>query len=191
VTLVDGRGRKTTSAATDPVVGAADSRQYELDQGPCLSAWRDRAVYRIDDMDADRRWPDWARAAAQLGLRSSVSAPLVAGAESLGAIKVYSGEPLAYDLRTERLLTMFAAQAAVLLANVQSLENAQRLSDSLKAALRGRDVIAMGKGVVIGQDGVDEGRAFAVLVDRARRENRMLRDVAADLLRSAQRRRRR
>jgi hypothetical protein len=39
VTLVDERGAKTTSGASDPVVEKADSAQYELDEGPCLTAW--------------------------------------------------------------------------------------------------------------------------------------------------------
>jgi GAF domain-containing protein len=186
VTLVDARGRKTTSAATDPLVAAADARQYELDEGPCLSAWRDRAVLRIDDMTAEPRWPAWTPAAARMGLRSSLSAPLVAGGDSVGAIKVYSTDPAAFGQRAEHLLTMFAAQAAVLVANVQSLENARRLSDNLKAALRSRDVIGMAKGILIGQDGVDEDKAFAMLVTRSQREQKKLRDVAAGLIQSAQ-----
>jgi hypothetical protein len=38
VTLLDERGRRTTSAATDPLVERADLLQYEYDQGPCLAA---------------------------------------------------------------------------------------------------------------------------------------------------------
>lgn len=190
VTLVDPHGRKTTAAATDPVVGVADARQYELGEGPCLAAWRDRAVVRIDDMETEPRWPAWTPIAARMGLRSSISAPLVAGGECLGAIKVYSRNLAAYGLRSEHLLTMFAAQAAVLVANVQSMETAQRLGDSLRAALRSRDLIGMGKGVLIEQDGIDEAKAFAALVGRSQRENKTLRDVAAELIQSAQRRRR-
>jgi AmiR/NasT family two-component response regulator len=99
---------------------------------------------------------------------------------------VYSTDPAAYGQRAEHLLTMFAAQAAVLVANVQSLENARRLSDNLKAALRSRDVIGMAKGILIGQDGIDEDKAFAMLVTRSQREQKKLRDVAAGLIQSVQ-----
>ena len=57
VTLVDDRGGKTTSGASDPVVEKADSMQYELDEGPCLSAWAQRALVRVDEIGSDGRWP--------------------------------------------------------------------------------------------------------------------------------------
>ena len=190
VTLLDGKGRKTTSAASDPLVERADALQYELDDGPCLSAWRERMAFRIDDLQTETRWPAWTLAALPLGLRSVLSVPMVAGGETLGAMKLYSLEPFAYDNRAENLLTLFAEQAAVLVANVQSLENAKRLSDQLTDALRSRDVIGMAKGVLIGRDGVDEARAFAMLASVSQRENRKLRDVAEGIVQSAMRRRR-
>src|SRR4051794_24970297 len=62
VTLVDDGGRKTSAGASDPLVERADSLQYELDEGPCLTAWAQRALIRIDDIPADRRWPQWSAA---------------------------------------------------------------------------------------------------------------------------------
>ncbi|HWM38134.1 MAG TPA: hypothetical protein VNS49_13560, partial [Streptomyces sp.] len=55
VTLVDDRGGKTTSGASDPVVEKADSMQYELDEGPCLAAWAQRALVRLDEIGSDGR----------------------------------------------------------------------------------------------------------------------------------------
>jgi GAF domain-containing protein len=191
VTLVDGHGRKTTSAATDPLVERADDLQYELDEGPCLAAWAVRTLVRVDDIATERRWPRWAGRAAELGLRAALSAPLVAGDASLGAIKVYAttaGQP--FDARAERVLTLFAAQAAILLANVQSQADARRVSEHLKAALRGRDLISQAKGVLMGSRGVDADTAFALLASAAQRENKKLRDVAAELVESTSRRRR-
>lgn len=189
VTLLDGQGRATTSSASDPLVQQADALQYELDDGPCLSAWRQRVVVRMDDLTQEERWPAWTAPASRLGLRAIVSAPLVAGDEGIGAIKVYSRQAHAYDARAEHLLTMFATQAAVLIANVQSLDNARRLSEQLREALSSRDVIGMAKGVLIGRDGVDEARAFAVLAGASQRENKKLRDVAESMVQSALRRR--
>jgi hypothetical protein len=58
---------------------------------------------------------------------------------------------------------LFAAQAAILVANVQSHDNARRLSESLRAALAGRDLIGQAKGMVMQRDGVDGDTAFAML----------------------------
>jgi GAF domain-containing protein len=190
VTLVDDCGRKASAGASDPLVERADALQYELGQGPCLTAWAQRAVIRVDDIPADPRWRQWSAAVEPLGLRASLSAPLVAGDVALGAIKVYADRPSAYDARAEGVLTLFAAQAAILLANVQSYEKAQRLSGELRDVLRGRDVIGMAKGVLIARNSVDEDVAFAMLTSTAQREHRKLRDVAQSLIKSAGRRRR-
>jgi GAF domain-containing protein len=188
VTLVDERGGKTSSGASDPLVERADSLQYELDEGPCLAAWAQRALVRLDDVGSDGRWPRWCRAVEPLGLRAALSVPLVAGDRSLGAVKVYARRAGAFDRHAEHLLVMFAAQAAILLANVQSVESARRLSDGLKDALRSRDVIATAKGIVMAREGIAEELAFAVLVAGAQREHKPLRDSAQAVVRSTVRR---
>src|SRR4051812_13385811 len=152
VTLVDARGRRRTSGATDQRVEQADRLQYELDQGPCLAAAAARQVIRLDDIEGDRRWPRWSAAVAPLGLRAALSAPLVAGDEGLGAIKVYADAPGTFGPRAEHLLTMFATQAAILVANVQSFERAHRVSDDLRTTVRGRDVVSMAKGMLMARD---------------------------------------
>ena len=187
VTLVDDAGHQTTAGASADVVLRADRLQYDLDEGPCLTAWTQRMLVRIDDMGAEVRWPLWAPAAAAMGVRSCISVPLVAGDRALGALKVY-GSVSKFDEADERRLVMFGAQAAILLANVQTHENARRLSEGLKEALRTRDLTHMAKGVLMAREGVDETTAFAMLVGASTRESRRLRDVAARIVKSTARR---
>ncbi|MCX2946938.1 GAF and ANTAR domain-containing protein [Lentzea sp. NEAU-D7] len=188
VSLLDEHGRRTTEAATDPVVEHLDGLQYDLGEGPCLTAWEQRHVVRVDDIAGDGRWPRWAAAAGDSVMRSALSAPLVAGGDVLGAIKVYGREPGTFGERHEYLLTMFAAQSAILVANVRTFENATKLSEALADALRGRDMISIAKGIVMAREHVDEGTAFAVLAKSAREENKKLRDLAGTLVRSTSRR---
>lgn len=188
VTLLDEHGDKVTAAATDPVVQHLDSLQYELGEGPCLSAWAQRSAIRVDDIAADQRWPRWSAAARQSGLSSALSTPLVAGSTALGAIKVYGREPAAFGDRHEYLLTMFAAQAAILVANTQAFQKAQKLSEELVQALRDRDVISMARGIVMAREDVDETTAFATLARTSQQQNKPLRDVANALVRSTTRR---
>jgi GAF domain-containing protein len=190
VTLLDDQGRKTTAAASDPLVERADGLQYELNEGPCLSAWVEGTVFRVEDMARESRWPRWSSAAASLGMRAALSAPLVAGGLSLGAIKVYADQPSAFSERDEYLLMMFAAQAAILVANVQAYQNAQRLSDDLKDALHSRDLIAMAKGILMEREAIDEESALAMLVSAAQREHKKLCDVGRALVQSTVRGRR-
>lgn len=177
-----GAGLRVTTAASDPVVEQADRLQYELDEGPCLTAWLQRQGVRIDDIASDTRWPRWSAAVAPLGLRSSLSTPLVAGGEALGAMKIYSRSVAGYGEHDELVLGLFAQQAAVLLANVSSYESTRALADQLKEALATRDVIGQAKGIIMAEQHVDDGAAFTVLVRLSQEGHEKLRDVARRLV---------
>lgn len=190
VTLQDPQGRRSTAGATDERVEQADRLQYEMNQGPCLDAWTQQAVMRVDDMTDEQRWPRWSVAAAEAGLRSALSAPLLIDGTAMGAIKVYGEQPHALDGSAERLLVRFAAQAAVLLANVRAFEGAQQMSEGLKNALQTRDTIATAKGILMARDGVDEETAFGMLVNASQRQNIKLREVAEKIVVATVRRQR-
>lgn len=190
VTLVDERGRKTSAAATDPLTEQADALQYELDEGPCLTAWRTSSPVRLDDASTDRRWPRWTAAVQDLQVHATLSTPLVSEGTTLGAIKVYGDRANVYDDHAMEILTMFAAQASILIANVLDLDEARRLSGQLQEALRTRDVISTAKGILLAQEGGDEELAFDRMVSLSQREGRKLRDVADSIVQAASRRRR-
>ncbi|MEV7040707.1 GAF and ANTAR domain-containing protein [Amycolatopsis sp. NPDC051061] len=190
LSILDPAGKRTTTAATGDLVERADRIQYENGAGPCLTAWADRTTVRVDDLNQDRRWPDWSRRAYALGLRASLSAPLVAGDSALGAMKVYASRTGAYGSREESLLRMFATQAAVLVANVKSFEDARRVSSRLQASLRGRDLVNVAKGIVMARDHVDEHTAFLHLANTARQRRKELLETAEDLAKATRRPRR-
>lgn len=178
-------GRRAAAAASDPLIARADDLQYELDEGPRLSAYRDRRVYRIDDLRIEDRWPRWAAAAQEFGMLSSLNAPLAAVEQTFGAIEVCSGKPNSYDDHDAHLLERFAAHAAILLANVQSYEGARQVSEQLQQALLTRDLIGQAKGIVMAREGVDEQTAFDYLVGMSQRSNLKLREVARRITESA------
>ena len=181
VTLVDAQGKRS-KAASNQAVKQADAVQYELDDGPCLTAWRSRQLVRIDDTATDSRWPSWTSAVSSLGVRSMLSVPLVVGDEAIGAIKVYSDQPANYDQLAEQVMSLFAEQAAILLANTQSLQEARHLSRQLTDALSSRDAIGRATGVLLAQGAADERAAFTVLTDTAQRSGRTVERVARELL---------
>jgi len=181
VTLVDARGKRSR-AATDSLVESADTLQYQVDSGPCLTAWRDQVTVRVDDTLEDGRWPLWTAAVAELGIRAVLSVPLVAAGTSIGAMKVYSVEPAAYDARAEDLMQLFARQAAILMTNTQTLAEARRLSAQLTEALVNRDTIGQAKGILMAQGAENEQQAFSMLVAASQRSNTKLHDVARQVV---------
>lgn len=185
-----GERRRRSAGSTDARVRQADSLQYELDEGPCLAATAGRVLVHIEDLDQDRRWPRWAEAVKPLGLRAAMSAPMVAGDGSLGAVKVYADQPGTFDARSEQLLTLFSAQAAILVANVQARDRAKRLSEGMRGAFRDRDAVSTAKGLLMARHSVDEDTAFAMLIARSGQDGTPLVGTARGILDSAARRRR-
>jgi len=182
VTLIR-EGKKLTAAHTDEVVKRVDALQYELDEGPCLSAFKDGSPYRIDSMEMEDRWPRWAPEARGMGMRSAISVPLtVPDDRRLGAVKAYSEQLAAFDEQDVRILQMFAAQAAIVLANVLSHSDAAGMSERLKSALRTRQEIAVAMGILMERDKVGEDQAFTLLRGSAHRNNVKLHRVASDLV---------
>lgn len=184
VTVVDQHGTRTMAATTE-LAAQADALQYSLDEGPCLTAWRTGKAVRVDDAAGDRRWPAWNDAVTRLGVRSALSAPLLAdegAAEPVGAIKLYALHPGRFDEHDERVMVLFARQAAILLAATQNLANARALSRQLTEALTERDLIARATGVLLAHGAADREAAFARLAAAAERSGRPVREVAAELL---------
>ncbi len=185
ITIPGSDGSLATAAGTDPLVERADALQYELDEGPCLDAWRQRRYIVADDLSAEKRWPRWAPLAAELGLRSVASAGLVAGEAAVGAIKLYSTRPAAFDEADRAALVLFAAQAAILVNSAETFQRAGHLSEDVQVALRERDTVTRATGLIMGREKVPEDRAFSYLMSRAQSEGTAIHEAAARLLRSA------
>jgi GAF domain-containing protein len=181
VTVVDEHGTRSR-AASSQAAEQADALQYEFDEGPCLAAWRAGEIVRIDDTTTDARWPRWNEAAGRLGVRSVLSAPLLVPGESIGATKIYSARPQNYGPHEEQIMRLFAAQAAILLASTQSLQESRSLSRQLTAALASRDAIAQATGVLLARGAGSRQAAFTALTGAARQSDRSIHEVARALL---------
>jgi GAF domain-containing protein len=190
VTLTDAHGVRMTAAATDALVERADALQYELGEGPCLTAWEQHSTVRVDDVRKDRRWPGWSAAVTGTGLRSCLSSALVTGNVGLGAMKVYSGQVANFGPRSEYLMHMFAAQAATLVMEVRAAERARAISEDLRAVIRQRDVVSLAKGILMHRERVSEEDAFVMLVALARQQHVSMHEAAESLARATPHRRR-
>ncbi len=182
VSLISADGRGETIGATDNLVLRADSLQYELGQGPCLSAWAGQRAVIIQDTREETRWPEWTAAVADFPLRSVVSAPLTPRGRPIGALKVYSPVPLAFDDNSVFLIERLAAPAAVLLDHVRDRETAQRMTEELAEALANRDMISKAQGILIERLNLNSQEALDVLLARSRGESTPLHDVAREVL---------
>jgi GAF domain-containing protein len=174
----------TTAVFTDAEAPEIDQAQYSTGQGPCLDAYRSGAILRIDETLDDERWPAFAEAASDHGVRSTLSLPLRAEDGIIGALNLYSRSPHAFA-DNEQMATVFVAHAAAALANSQAYSAAQALSEQLRTALESRAVIEQAKGVLMRDHQCDAEEAFEMLRHASQHTNRKLRDVATAIVKDA------
>ena len=174
ITLVAKNGALSTPAATDELARDIDRVQYEVRQGPCLSAAWDRLTMLANDLRTDTRWPSFARRAADLGVLAMLSFQLYVRDEEMGSLNLYSRTAGAFTVEDENTGLLFASHAAVALVGAQHEHN-------LIAALVGRDIIGQAKGILMERYQITEMAAFAVLARTSQYNNRKLRDIAETL----------
>ena len=174
VSLREGRDLRT-AASTSELVRRLTDVEHELQEGPCLQAEIDRRIVRIDDMAHETRWPRFAAAAMDVGIRSMLGYRLFLTDRTLGTLDLYSSKPGAFDVDAERVGELFAAHAAV--AMMGSAQRAQ-----WKTALNSRDVIGMAKGILMLRESLTDEQAFSLLIATSQKANIKIFDLAAWLV---------
>ncbi len=178
VSLIDETGRRASTAATDLLVETADAAQYELGQGPCLSAWATVSLRRIDDTATETRWPEWSRAAATAGIASVLSTPVLYRDRCLGAMKVYAVTARAFSTREEHQLGLLASAAGTLLGAAQGSDAPHRLSASMQQALADRTAVETATGMLMERHATGHDTARRMLIEASRHQNRPLAQIA-------------
>lgn len=182
VSVLDSQARQISSGSTSSAVERADALQYELGQGPCLTAWATQRSVLIEDSATDSRWPDWGAAVSSLSIRSVVSTPLIADGQCIGALKIYAASPRAFEDATTALMELFASPAATLLSHIQTAETPERISESLQSALYSRDLINRACGILMERHTLTPDAALQRLMQQSRATDSTLKDVSAALL---------
>jgi transcriptional regulator with GAF, ATPase, and Fis domain len=178
LTIRDDRGHPTTVVHTERTVLALDQAQYDSDRGPCLDAARTHDVLEMPDARDESRWPEFAAAALEHGIISSLSVPVVVAADGLGALNFYDSNPGFFDAERRRLALLFAGQCAV----TSQFWSASSEATNLARAMESRSVIEQAKGVIMATTGCDADGAFVLLREQSQQENRKLRDIASEII---------
>jgi phosphoserine phosphatase RsbU/P len=126
-------------AASDDVILGVETLQMQLQEGPCLQAYRSGEHVAIRDLAQDTTFARFSPAAAQAGFGAVYSFPLRLDDRQLGALELYAKEPLelsAADLVGAQIL---ADVTAAYLFNAQARQAARdlvRISAELAATLQ-------------------------------------------------------
>jgi GAF domain-containing protein len=184
---LDVAGSASTAAYTDDDVPEIDAAQYATGHGPGLHAALHGEVVNVPSIGDDERWPRFAAACVSHGIRSTLSTPVIARSAKRAALNFYATSERAFDADDIELAEALAMQAAVAIENAEAYYSARQLADQLQGALDTRIVIEQAKGLLMAR-GQSSDEAFEVLRRASQRENRKVREIAADVVAEAERR---
>ena len=139
VLLMDSDVEHHFVAASDDAILGIESLQMDLQEGPCLVAYRTGQAVAIRDLATDTTFAHFSPAAAQAGVGAVYSFPLRLDDRQLGALELYAKSPL--DLPEADLVgaQTLADVAAAYLFNARSRETSEeatRVSTELAATLQ-------------------------------------------------------
>jgi GAF domain-containing protein len=171
-------GRQRTAVFTDPASPEIDQAQYDSGDGPCVDAIAERRVNAVESTGEEGPWPAFRRAAADHGIGSTLSLPLVVDDRAVGAMNLYARSERAFGEDDRDAALQFAGQAAIVLANAQAYWDAHELGARLGEAMKSRATIEQAKGILMGARGCGPDGAFELLVQAAQREGVNVRAMA-------------
>jgi GAF domain-containing protein len=178
VLLITKGGKFETHAGTTELVHELDMLQEQFSEGPCVQAAIDELIVRTDDFREERRWPQYAPAALEKGVRSGMSFKLYTSKNTAGALNLFAFEPNVFDSQSEAIGSVLAAHAAAAIL-------ASRHGEQLQSALTSRDVIGQAKGIIMERFKVDAVQAFEMLRNLSQTSNTKLTEIAQNVIGTA------
>ena len=181
--MTDG-GMRGLAATSDAASERIDELEFALAEGPCLEAFLSRRPVLEADLSRGgmARWPLYASAAHDEGVRAAFAFPLQVGAARLGVLDLHrrvsgslSSEELARALR-------FADVATTMLLTAQEQAQPGAAADGLDEVMANHFELHQAQGMVMVQLGVSLASALALLRGYAYSNNCGLDGVARDVV---------
>jgi hypothetical protein len=181
--MVDGELRGT-AGVSEPGIAVVQELQLALGEGPCLEAWRRMEPVLEADLaePARARWPAFAHAGVQAGVRAVFAFPLQLGAVALGVLALYRDR--AAPLSDEELAIglVLAEVATQTVLGLQAGAPPEELHVLLADEPAHWAEIHQATGMLSVQLGVSLDEAFVRLRSFAFANDLKLRDVAEDFV---------
>lgn len=187
ITVRDGNAAPYTVVGADELTLRLDEQQYADGRGPCLEALGSNVPVFVTDMLTEDRWTPFPAHAAQLGVRSSMSYPLINNEHTLGALNMYAFTPLAPDVGLQARAAQLADRAAGALAVGLRMAEQNAENTNLRTALTSRSVIDQAIGILMAQQRCNAQTAFELMRKASQSRNIKLRDIATQIVASAER----
>lgn len=181
ITVERGSGPATVASSTDEA-RHLDEKQYEFDDGPCLTALREQHRVLIPDLGADGRWQHYAQAIAGEGIESVLAVPIKVQDPYMAALNCYSREPAAFDTAVIDAVEQHAASISRILRLALRVHAPGAYPEHLRSALQSRAVVDAAVSLIMIQTHGGREQALEILRRGAQDSNRTVHDIAQDIL---------
>jgi GAF domain-containing protein len=181
--MVDGQLRGS-AGVSEPGVAAVQELQLELGEGPCVDAWTGNEPVLEPDLSepARVRWPSFAQAGVQAGVRAVFAYPLHVGAIRIGVLVLYRDQPDALDAEELARALVLADLASQIVLAVQAGAPQDSVHELLATEPPHWAVVHQATGMISVQLEVPIDEAFVRLRAHAFADRRSLRDVAREVV---------
>lgn len=176
VVVAYGTNNVEIKATTDPVGEKIAQLLARYGEGPALDLPAEpgsRIV--VHDASSETRWPRWCRELADLGVHSALCTRLATSVSTIGALNLYSKEPLGFDADDVDVAHILARHASVALA-------ASREQAALAHHIDARKRIGQAQGILMERFQLNPDQADEVLRRYSQQHNLKLNEVAERLI---------
>jgi GAF domain-containing protein len=187
MSVMAGNGVRSMGASSDPATAGIEELQFTFGEGPCIDAYTTGRPVLVSDLadGATSRWPVYAPAVQDVGVRAVFAFPLQIGAARLGVLDVFRARP--GPLSRDELGQAFTFADLMVMT---LLDDQARTADIDRAAwgadwgeaFESRAELFQAQGMVMVQLGIPLADALIRIRAYAYARNRWLSDVAADIV---------
>jgi GAF domain-containing protein len=182
VSVMAANGIHSVATASDPATERIEELQFTVGEGPCVDAVATSRPVLVPDLSdgAMGRWPIYAPAVHDAGIRAVFAFPMQIGAARLGVLDVFRTLPGPLSREELGHALTFADRAVTALLDGQ--EHATTAPDGLDEVIEHHAAVFQAQGMVMVQLGIPIAEALVRIRAYAYAENRPLNDVAADIV---------
>ena len=183
VVLVDSQGQLRALASSSERMHLIELIEIQRQDGPCLDSWNSGDAVREDHLAAAvARWPHFAPAALEVGFASAYAVPMRLRNERLGALNLFANQVGGLAEADGTLAQALADVATIGILHQRFVHRREEVAEQLQVAFNSRIILEQAKGVIAASARIDMDGAFALLRGYARHHNRLLSEVARQVI---------
>jgi GAF domain-containing protein len=183
---VERNGTPATVASSGEDARRMDEKQYDFDDGPCLTALRQQHTVLVQDLGRDSRWYRYAEAVSGEAIRSVLAVPIGTDHGAAAALNCYAHDVDAFDAATIASVEEHADSISRILRLALRLHPPEIYPEHLRSVLKSRAVIDAAVSLIMVQNRCSRDQALELLLLAARATDTRLHTIATDILSGAE-----